>query len=107
MLLETIELNRILIMDKSLRMFNKQITVFVYDIVDYTMPFLTTLLQTLKGEAYSDQLMQTYKLVNVIIDSSYINISLVKRKNKFNFLDFIYKLLENVLFNQTWIYAFP
>ncbi len=94
-------------MDKSLRMFNRQMTVFVYDIVDYTLPFLTMLLETFKSENYSDQLTQTYKLVNVIIDSPYISISLVKRKNKFNFLNFMNKLLENALLNQSWIYVFP
>ena len=42
---EIISLNRSLLTDKALRMSNKQLSILIYDIIDYSLPFISIILK--------------------------------------------------------------
>jgi hypothetical protein len=95
-------LNRVLVSDKALRMSSKQMSVLVYDLIDYSLPFLTVILANVEAEEWSDVLKEVLSLVNTLLEASYINLFLIKRKSKHNFTLFLYNLIENILKTHTW-----
>ena len=74
-------------------MSSKQLSLFVYDLVDITLPYLTTILKESINDQWSDVLKLIYAIAGLIFDSSYVNLYLVMRKSKDKFLKFVYAIL--------------
>jgi hypothetical protein len=53
MLEDVIYFNRTLLSDKALRMSNKQLSVLIYQIIDYSLPFINMILSSAQNESFS------------------------------------------------------
>lgn len=91
-----------MITDKSLRMSSKQLSVFIYDLIDYNLVYLVVVLEAADGDAWSDVLTGVLGLVNALLESQYLNLYLIKRRSKASFGQFIYALQENLIRNYKW-----
>lgn len=107
MLEHVVYFNRSLLSDKSLRMTSRQLAIFIYEIADYEMEYVSALLDCMRNSSWSDVLFEVFNLVNVLFDASYINLFLIKRKSKDKFIAFLYKLIDNILVNYQWAQFIP
>ncbi len=83
------------------------LSVFIYEAIDYSLPFLSIILANGETEAWSDVMKEVYEFVNVLFEASYVNLYLVRRKGKHNLKEFFMKLVENLLKIHTWAEHYP
>ena len=102
MLEEVVYLNYTLLCDKSLRMSERQLSFFIYDIIDFSLPFVSQVLDFVRNSQWSDLLNEVLKLANLILEATYINLFLIKRKSKDKLIAFLYKIIDSVLVNYEW-----
>ena len=95
-------LNYTLLCDKSLRMSERQLSFFIYDIIDFSLPFVSQVLDFVRNSQWSDLLNEVLKLANLILEATYINLFLIKRKSKDKLIAFLYKIIDSVLVNYEW-----
>lgn len=107
MLEDVIYFNRTLLSDKALRMSNKQLSVLIYQIIDYSLPFINMILSSAQNESFSQVLRETYLFTNTILECNHINLYLIKRKSKNNFFEFLYQLMQSILQTYAWAEYYP
>ncbi len=99
MMEEIVYLNYTFLCDKSLRMSEKQLSFFIYEIIDYSLPYMSQVLDFVRNAQWSELFNEVLKLANLIFEATFINLFLVKRKSQGKLIAFLYKLIDSILAN--------
>jgi len=68
---------------------------------------LSIILETACNDSWNDVLNEVLDFSNIFFEAGYVNLYLIKRKCKDKFINFLYKLIDNIIRNHSWAQHYP